>query len=43
MKEEYDYEEMLKAAEGISRYTDKIVVFAKTQYEKYNVVKQQDT
>ncbi len=42
MKDEYLYEEMVQAAEGIRRYTDKIVVFAKAQYEKFNVQRPQE-
>jgi hypothetical protein len=39
LKEDLDYAELLRETEGINRYQEKIIQFAKGQYEKYNVVK----
>ena len=39
MKEDLDYAELLRETEGINRYQEKIIQFAKGQYEKCNAVK----
>jgi hypothetical protein len=39
LKEDLDYAELVRVSEGINRYHEKIIQYAKGQYEKYNVVK----
>ena len=39
LKEDLEYAELLRETEGINRFQEKIIQFAKGQYEKCNVVK----
>ena len=39
LKEDLDYAELVRVSEGINRYHEKIIQYAKGQYDKYNVVK----
>ena len=39
LKEDLDYAELVRVSDGINRYHEKIIQYAKGQYEKYNVVK----
>ncbi len=39
LKEDLDYAELVRETDGINRYHEKIIQFAKGQHDKYNVVK----
>jgi vacuolar-type H+-ATPase subunit D/Vma8 len=39
LKEDLDYAELVRVSESINRYHEKIIQYAKGQYDKYNNLK----